>query len=130
MERSTRQRTAIREVLASSDRPLLADEVLAYAQTNVPGLGIATVYRNLKTLVNEEALQVVNLPGDKPRFEFAHHHHHHFSCEQCKRVFDIHACPGDLSRLVPEGFTVLKHELNLYGLCAQCALNSGETKYA
>lgn len=130
MERSTRQRTAIREVLARSDRPLLADEVLAYAQTSVPGLGIATVYRNLKTLVNEEALQVVNLPGDKPRFEFAHHHHHHFSCEQCKRVFDIHACPGDLSRLVPKGFTVLKHELNLYGLCAQCALNSGETKYA
>ncbi len=130
MERSTRQRTAIREVLARSDRPLLADEVLAYAQNSVPGLGIATVYRNLKTLVNEEALQVVNLPGDKPRFEFAHHHHHHFSCEQCKRVFDIHACPGDLSRLVPKGFTVLKHELNLYGLCAQCALNSGKTKYA
>jgi Fe2+ or Zn2+ uptake regulation protein len=32
--------------------------------------------------------------------------------------------------LVPEGFTVLKHELNLYGLCAQCAINTEETKLA
>lgn len=130
MERSTRQRNAIRDVLAESERPLLAQEVLTLAQTAVPSLGIATVYRTLKTLVNEESLQIVALPGDNPRFEFSHTHHHHFCCEQCKQVFDIHACPGDFSRLVPAGFSVLKHELNLYGLCSQCALNADLTKLA
>ena len=79
MERNTRQRSAIREAIAQADRPLLPQEVLDAAQQAVPGMGLATVYRNLKGLVEEGALQAVNLPGENPRFEVAgHQHHHHF----------------------------------------------------
>jgi Fur family ferric uptake transcriptional regulator len=120
MERATRQRQAIREALQRADRPLLASEVLEQAKEAVPSLGIATVYRTLKTLVAEESLQIVALPGENPRFEFAHGHHHHFCCQACKRVFDVHACPGDLSRLVPQGFSIASHELTLYGKCPDC----------
>lgn len=120
MERSTKQRAAIREALQSADRPLLATEVLAVAQQTVPSLGIATVYRTLKVLVEQESLQVVELPGENPRFEFAHGHHHHFCCKACGRVFDVHACPGDFTKLVPAGFAVNDHELTLYGQCAEC----------
>ena len=120
MERATRQRNAIRDVLKQARRPLLASEVLELARQAVPSLGLATVYRALKALVVEEALQVVELPGENPRFEFAHGHHHHFCCQVCKRVFDIHACPGDLSALVPPGFELDHHDLTLYGKCASC----------
>ena len=66
-------------------------------------------------------MQVVTLPGDSPRYESAGHaHHHHFQCEACGRVFDVHACPGDLSSMAPAGFQVSHHELTLYGLCADC----------
>jgi len=96
--------------------------VLDAAQVQVPSLGIATVYRNLKALVEEGALRPVNLPGENPRFELAgHHHHHHFQCRQCDRVFDVHACPGDLSGMAPQGFTVEDHDLTLYGRCKDCA---------
>ena len=122
MERNTRQRSAIREAIAQADRPLLPQEVLDAAQQAVPGLGLATVYRNLKGLVEEGELQAVNLPGENARFELAgHQHHHHFQCRQCQRVFDVHACPGDLSRLAPHGFTVEDHDLTLYGRCKECA---------
>jgi Fur family ferric uptake transcriptional regulator len=85
-------------------------------------MGIATVYRNIKSLVEEAVLQEVRLPGDNPRFEIAgHKHHHHFQCTQCQRVFDVHACPGDMSRLAPAGFTVENHDLTLYGRCKDCA---------
>lgn len=120
MERSTKQRTAIRQALQAADRPLLATEVLEVAQKAVPSLGIATVYRTLKALVEQESLQVVELPGENPRFEFAHGHHHHFSCQACGRVYDIHACPGDFSKMVPPGFAVSNHEVTLYGRCADC----------
>ena len=121
MERNTRQRSAIRETIAQADRPLLPQEVLEAAQHIVPGLGIATVYRNLKALVEEGELQAVNLPGENPRFELVgHQHHHHFQCRQCQRVFDVHACPGDLGRLAPQGFTVEDHDLTLYGRCKDC----------
>ena len=120
MERSTKQRAAIRDALQAADRPLLAIEVLAMAQQSVPSLGIATVYRTLKALVEQESLQVVELPGENPRFEFAHGHHHHFCCKACGRVYDVHACPGDFSQMVPPGFKVSDHEVTLYGRCAAC----------
>ena len=114
MERNTRQRSAIRDAIAQADRPLLPQEVLEHAQRDAPGLGIATVYRKLKSLVEDGELQAVHLPGENPRYELAgHHHHHHFQCTRCQRVFDVHACPGDLSRLAPRGFTVEDHDLTL-----------------
>lgn len=126
MERSTRQRSAIRSVIDAAGRPLSPQEVLETAQAEVPALGIATVYRNLKMLVDEGAIAIVTLPGDNPRYESAEHaHHHHFQCTLCKRVFDVHACPGNLAQLAPKGFTVEHHELTLYGRCEECARSRG-----
>jgi len=122
MERSTRQRTAIIEAFQQEQRPLLPAEVLTIAIRHSPRLGIATVYRNLKAMVDEGLLKAVLLPGDSPRFELMehHHHHHHFQCKQCNRVFDIDACPGNLAKLAPKGFVVDDHELTLYGSCMEC----------
>ncbi|HWP18921.1 MAG TPA: transcriptional repressor [Burkholderiaceae bacterium] len=121
MERHTRQRAAIRDALLEAGRPLLPQEVLEVAQRQAPGLGIATVYRNLRALVEEGQLQLVQLPGENPRFEPVGRHHHHFQCRRCERVFDVHACPGDLARLAPPGFRVEDHDLTLYGVCKECS---------
>ena len=119
--RSTRQRAAIRDVLVGADRPLLPQEVLEAAREAAPTLGLATVYRTLKALVEDGQLRTVALPGDAPRYEPAdRRHHHHFQCTRCQRVFDVHACPGDLGRLAPAGFTVEDHDLTLYGRGAAC----------
>jgi Fur family ferric uptake transcriptional regulator len=121
MERSTRQRTAIRMVIDAAQRPLSPQEVLDAAKSEVPGLSQATVYRNLKSLLDEGEIAVVHIPGDSARYESAKHtHHHHFQCNACKRVFDVHDCPGDLGQLAPKGFTVEHHELTLYGRCDEC----------
>lgn len=121
MERSTRQRSAIQEAIQSADRPLLAQEVLELAGRDVPKLGIATVYRNLKAMVEDGVLRQVVLPGENPRFELAGHgHHHHFRCNRCNKVFDIHSCPTDLAMLAPKGFKIEDHDLTLYGRCKDC----------
>lgn len=125
MERNTRQRSAIRESIAQAQRPLLPQEVLEAAQSLVPGLSLATVYRNLNVLVADGELAAVTLPGENPRFEVApRRHHHHFKCEVCQRVLDVHACPGNLEHLLPPGFQVRRHDLTLYGQCADCAASS------
>ena len=121
MERNTRQREAIRQVFDDTDRPLGPHEVLDAAQAYVPALGIATVYRNLKGLVEEGHLQLVELPGESPRYErTGKHHHHHFHCRHCGRVYEVHGCPGDLRHLLPPGFVLDEHEVVLYGRCAAC----------
>lgn len=121
MERSTRQRSAIKEALQAAGRPLLAQEVFELAGHTVPNLGIATVYRNLKAMIEDGSLRQVVLPGENPRFEMGNHgHHHHFQCKQCQKVFDIHSCPSDLAMLAPKGFKVEDHDLTLYGRCKDC----------
>lgn len=133
MERTTRQKTAIQAAIESAQRPLSAQEILEQASLQVTQLGIATVYRNLKSLVLEEKVHVVTLPGENPRYESntaANHHHHHFQCTSCQRVFDVHDCPGDLKRMAPQGFVVERHELTLYGRCADCNAAAGATATA
>lgn len=123
MERATRQRAAIRLVIDAAGRPLSPQEILFGAQAEVPGLSLATVYRNLKLMLAEQEIAPVNLPGESPRYESSRHaHHHHFQCTRCHQVFDIHQCPGDMSGLAPRGFTVERHELTLYGRCSNCRL--------
>lgn len=124
MERNTRQRGAIRRAFQRADRPLGTGEVLEQARGEVGGLGIATVYRNIRTLVNEGWLDVVELPGEVPRYEVhGKSHHHHFRCRQCDRVYEVPGCIGSMNEIVPPGFSLESHELVLYGLCADCSLS-------
>jgi Fur family ferric uptake transcriptional regulator len=96
-------------------------EILSAARRRARTLGIATVYRSLAAMVDEGLLSVVPLPGAAPRYELAgQQHHHHFVCDTCDRVFDVQACPPNLSGLVPEGFGLTRHEIVLYGICPGC----------
>jgi Fur family transcriptional regulator, ferric uptake regulator len=121
-ERDTQQRRAIRSAIELADRPLSPKEVLDQAQPQSPGLGIATVYRTLKSGVEGGWLQPVELPGEPPRYEpTGKQHHHHFHCRRCDRVYEIEGCLDDLRHLTPPGFVLEAHEIVLYGRCAGCA---------
>jgi Fur family transcriptional regulator, ferric uptake regulator len=121
MERDTAQRRAIRAALTEADRPLSPREVLDAASADVASLGIATVYRNIKALVEEGWLTPVELPGEAPRYEVAgKQHHHHFLCRSCERVFELPGCVANISAGLPEGFRPERHEVVLFGLCDAC----------
>ena len=121
MERDTRQRRAIRQVIEEADRPLSPLEVLKVAQVHTPRLGIATVYRTLKGLVAAGWLVQVELPGEPPRYEMARKaHHHHFQCRTCGQIYDIAGCPENVQLLTPPGFLLEGHSMVLYGRCATC----------
>ena len=123
MQRDTSQRRAIRRALEDAGRPLGALEVLEASKGDAPGLGIATVYRNIKALLEAEEISEVALPGEPPRYEAAGKgHHHHFRCERCEKVFELGgACLPDLKNALPRGFRVTSHEVLVHGVCAACA---------
>ena len=99
------------------------DEILRAAQAHEDGLGVATVYRTVKALVEQGTVVAVDLPGEVTRFELSGKgHHHHFQCSACGRVFETKPCLGNLRRLVPRRFQLTGHELVLYGRCAECRL--------
>ena len=121
MQRKTIQRQAIQHVIESSDHPLSLQEILERAQENVEGMGIATVYRELKRLTDEHAIAQVQLPHDIARYEKSgKSHHHHFKCRVCGNVFDIEGCLGNIATIIPQGFTHESHEITIFGKCAGC----------
>lgn len=121
MNRKTRQREAIRGVFDRSPRPLGPQEVLVEAQSEVPGLGIATVYRALKSLVEEGLIKPIDVPGQSTCYETAGlEHHHHFHCRSCGKVFDVDGCMAGINKLCPTGFKAEAHEIFFYGRCPSC----------
>ena len=125
MKRETQQRNAIRQALINSGRPLSVDEIYELAQSEVAGLGIATVYRNLKALQTAGQIVQVDLPGQSPRWELTPEgHHHHFLCRTCHRLFEVHACSEGIEHLAPEGYTLESHDILLGGLCDTCTVKA------
>ncbi len=119
--RRTRQRSVIQRVLLEANRPLSPHDILEAAQAKAPGLGIATVYRAIHTMMTEGALVAVDIPGEAPRYETAgKEHHHHFQCRECDDIFDIQGCPPDIQKLTPKGFRLEGHQVVLYGVCSPC----------
>ena len=121
MIRKSKQRNTILEVLAKAKRPLSIKEILEYAETKVPKLGIATVYRAINHYLQSEEVSEVELPGSIKRYEIrSRHHYHHFWCRACDQVFRVEGCPGKLNFQPPRGFRAEMHEVTFKGLCIEC----------
>jgi Fur family ferric uptake transcriptional regulator len=113
---------AIRESFEEANRPLSPEEALKVAQQRHSSLGIATLYRNIQTLVQEGWLQPVEVPGGFTRYEVAgKEHHHHFQCNECGRLYDLEGCIARDRPKLPKGFRASGHEFFVYGTCATCA---------
>lgn len=118
---ATHQKAVLNQIIEKFDRPLTAQEILAEAQKELPRLGMATVYRALKQFQADGAVRVVEIPGVTPHYETsARHHHHFFFCQQCEKLFNLIGCARGVNALAPEQFRVKRHEIVLYGDCAEC----------
>lgn len=119
--RNTRQKEAIRSAFFDADRPLSPDEALQHAQGRVPGMSVATVYRNIHALLEDKWLVPVEIPGQGTRYEVAgKEHHHHFQCTSCGKTFELAGCGLGWRPELPSGFQATGHEIFLYGSCDRC----------
>ncbi len=122
MQSKTQQRSSILQTLRDIGRPVTPQELLATAARKSPGLGLATVYRALKRLVENGDARKIDVAGVPPHYEIqTETHHHFFVCETCQKMYDLYGCPGGFSKLLPPGFTMTSHEVVIYGTCRSCA---------
>ena len=120
--RQTQQRTAIVTVIEGMDCTFTPQEVLGQAQRACPGLGIATVYRSIRDLVEQGRVQRVIVAGSAPRYERANvTHHHHFHCGSCGEVTPLEGCALKKTYRLPSGFKASSHEVTFTGTCPTCA---------
>ena len=120
-QRRTQQRQIIIDIIDESIGPLAVNEICNLATEKGHNIGIATVYRAIKLLLEANAIQPVTLPDGQQRYEVAElEHHHHFHCSQCNKVMDIKKCCMHLHENEVEGHLIKSHEITLFGLCKDC----------
>lgn len=121
MTRDTRQKRAIRDAFKRADRPLSPEQARTVAAKESDGLGIATVYRTVRSLLENGQLTLVDIPGRGTYYEVAGKgHHHHFACEDCGAVFELEGCISEFQGRLPPGFRTRGHDVTIFGSCATC----------
>ena len=121
--KATFQRMTILSVIEREGH-LDVDEIYAQVREAHPTLSLATVYKNIITMVERGVLIEVPISGHKSKYEIRKHEHVHLICQECGAVMDQ---PID-DVLIEETLTIAKHrafalenrQVNLYGVCARC----------
>jgi len=123
-QRQTAQRQAILKVIREAPGPLTVEHIHAQAKRTTWNLGIATVYRTVKLLLQAKQIKPITLPDGETRYESTHLGHHcYFYCHECQQVYDLPICAVAIpdGSTLPGGFRVKGHDLTLRGTCPDCA---------
>jgi len=123
--RSTEQRRLVTEMFFATEEHLSIEDLLDRVRLEEPKIGYATVYRTLK-LLKDCGLAFERHFGDGvSRYEvaWANEHHDHLICVECEKIVEFE--DGDIEGLqhgvaARLGFTLVRHKLELYGMCADC----------
>ena len=120
--RCTPQRYAVMTFLMKHPKHPTAAEIFAAVNRVDPRSSRATIYNNLRDLVQAGLVREVAVEGRAARFDAKGMLHHHFICDRCGNVEDMewYDVPRPASRSL--GKRILREcELIFRGLCTKCA---------
>jgi Fur family transcriptional regulator, ferric uptake regulator len=119
-------RTAVVSVLARGDCCRTVPEIAAELRADGREVGIASVYRVLDVLAEQNLVQKLDLGDGRAHYErvdVSDDHHHHLVCNECGRVepFADDELEAALRRVERDtGFAVASHDVLLRGACDDC----------
>lgn len=124
-KRHTKQRQAVIDALSDSTEFRSAQKIHADMVEAGEKVGLATVYRNLRSLAEDDAIDMLMAPDGEALYRRCDvkAHHHHLVCRKCLRSIEIHADGMEewLGKLVDQhGFTDVEHSLEIFGICPDC----------
>jgi len=103
-----------------------AEEIWKAVFTREPNISRATVYRNLKQLVESGMVNELYFRDGKARFELNKEHHHHFVCLTCGGTEKIAAAGLEqVYREVGQKRKVVSHQFEVFGYCDDCEGKEG-----
>ncbi|OGK18766.1 hypothetical protein A3D80_00740 [Candidatus Roizmanbacteria bacterium RIFCSPHIGHO2_02_FULL_40_13b] len=122
--RMTKARGAIIDIFEKSKTPIDAGFIALKLEAHHISADLATVYRNISTLLETNIVRSVDFSDGTGRYELRDRpHHHHAICTRCGKIQDIKNCDyTTLEKEVVEKlkFKIKKHNLEFFGLCSNC----------
>ncbi len=110
-------------MLRSTSSHPSAEWIYEQVRKEMPGIGLATVYRNLRLMKEEGEVSELHKADSAARFDGNTDVHYHFLCDRCGRIMDLDESVDETleSRVERKtGLKVTHHHLALYGLCLEC----------
>lgn len=126
--RPTRQRRAVEEALRHTQDFVSAQDLHLRLRQAGDTIGLATVYRTLAVLAEDERVDVLRADDGEARYRQCStgEHHHHLVCRSCGHTVEVdgpavEAWANDVA--TAHGFRDVEHTVEVFGTCAACAAN-------
>ncbi len=97
------------------------DMIYTDLNPSIPTLSKTTVYNTLKLLVDQGAVNSLNIDEKNVRYDGDIFRHSHFRCKSCGKIFDLPA--GSIPALepsLPSGFSLVETQVYYKGYCKDC----------
>ncbi|TCD45718.1 transcriptional repressor [Streptococcus sp. X16XC17] len=121
--RITETRKAVLAYLIDSKEHPSAEMIYRDLRPDFPSMSLATVYNNLKVLVDEGFVTEIKRNKDTTTYyDFMGHDHLNVICEKCGKITDIDVDFPSFNRIAQEqtGYRITKEVVTIYGICPDC----------
>lgn len=130
--KATRQRIAVMTLLTEAEVPLSLRTIRIQLEAQREAMDLSTIYRILESFEESGLIRRnVHLTPEEHTYEpVRQEHRHYLLCVRCKKMIVLDGCPiHDYEHQIETetGFTIMRHQLELYGLCPEC---QKKTKHA
>ena len=127
--RITETRKAVLDfIIQSHDHPS-ADMIYQALLPAFPNMSLATVYNNLKVLIDEGFVSELKVRNDTTTYyDFMGHQHLNVICEKCGRIADMDLDLPDVQQEAADqtGYQITKSQMVVYGICPDCVARQQE----
>ena len=120
----TPQRLAVYKYLMNTKEHPSAETIYKAIQPEYPTMSLATVYKALKTLVEVDLIQEINVGEGNFRYDGNMTSHAHIQCVNCGKITDLECISLDGLNKEASNHTdykILYNKVYFYGLCTDCA---------
>ena len=99
-----------------------AEDIYADLKKTHPSLSLATVYRNLNILLQENRIHKLQVGDQSIRYDADIHDHFHFICNTCHTIYDMETTSISLFTL-PSKHQIIDTDIIFRGICQRCRKN-------
>jgi Fur family ferric uptake transcriptional regulator len=131
--RTTRQRTAVADVLARVDGFRSAQDLHDLLRHEGASIGLTTVYRHLQALSDAGQVDVLRTDDGEAVYRRCptESHHHHLVCRDCGRSVEIEGPEVETwaaAIAAEHGFSEVTHTVEVFGTCGACTRKSRRSR--
>lgn len=124
--KSSKRRDLIFDYVVKTNDHFTVDEIYQAMLKIDPEIGIATVYRTVRLLVDCGVLLEHTFGEKKGFFEVSDindRHHDHLICNVCGKIIEFHShiIEENKQRIAEQHqFQIKSHNIEIYGVCSEC----------